>query len=360
MTRNYPTYLESPKSFCLRLLGLWAFIAISLGFFSHWIFSNLPGGSFLGESIVFSTIYTTFFLSLFGTTWWWLHKRFPLSKTKNLIVHGGAQVLNSLAGFVIGTIINGFLHRYLSGDPDGSIMKVETEIAVSALLCIVGILFVNSFFYSRAFLKRSLDAEKRNAESELRALRAQINPHFLFNSLNSIAALIRISPGEAESVTEDLADLFRHTLRAGDRPLSTIGDEMEIAELYLNIEKARFKDRLKVTFDIPAELKKYEVPILTIQPLVENAIKHGVSKKEGSHEIHLGIKQENGMLEIQCRDTGPGFREKDFSKLLDRGTGLTNVFQRLKIHFGPTVDGAITDNELHLKFPSHQRKGGEG
>lgn len=352
MKLNRPSYLDPPKSFWFGLLSFLLVITMTLGFFSHWIFSTLPGGSTpLIECILISFVYTSIFLSLFGATWGLFHHWFPLYKTQNLIFHGLGQLTNSAIGFITGSLLNGLLLFSLFGAPYSSGFKVETELAFSALLCMVGILFINGFYYSRAFLKRSLEAEKRNTESELRALRTQINPHFLFNSLNSIAALICNSPAKAETVTEDLADLFRYTLRSADHQLVSLKEEVEIVEMYLNIEKARFKDRLTVIIEVPQELESVRIPILTLQPLVENAIKHGVSKKEGQHKVTLMIKKKEGSLEIHCLDTGPGFTEKDFSKVLNKGTGLSNIFQRLKLHFGSEVDGAISKKGIMLRFP---------
>lgn len=200
-------------------------------------------------------------------------------------------------------------------------------------------------------MRLSVESQQRKKESELSALRAQINPHFLFNSLNSIAALIRISPEKAESVTEDLADVFRYTLRASDHPLVQLKEELEIMRLYLNIEKARFGDRLAVEIEVPEELLNIPIPVLTLQPLVENAIKHGVSKKEGQHLVKVSLTTLNNQIQISVSDTGPGFQHSNFEQLLNQGTGLSNVFQRLKLQFGDAVDGAVSDHEISLRIP---------
>jgi len=352
MDRYRPSYLDSPKSFRLGLLGLLFFITITLGFSSHWIFSTLPHNEApLLECVLISFIYTSMFLLPFGVTWGWLHHRFPLYKTHNLIFHGAGQLINSIFGFVAGSLLNALWIIYFANDISYTENILETELAITALLCMIGILFINGVYYSRAFLKRSLNAEKRNTEAELRALRAQINPHFLFNSLNSIAALIRCSPAEAESVTVDLADLFRFTLRTGEQPLVSLKEEVEIVNRYLNIEKVRFKDRLNVTVQIPDDLEHVQIPVLTLQSLVENAVKHGVSKREGVHQISLTIQLVDRCLEIECLDTGPGFSEKNFSEILNKGTGLSNIYQRLKLHFGSDVDGAIIKQGIILRFP---------
>lgn len=350
---------ETPRNFAKILIGLWVFFTISLGFTSVRIFEDLmdhDAETFHWDGFLFAGIYAFLFLFLFGVTWKPLLKLFPLQNTKTLVFHGLAQILNSLIGFGIGFLLTNKLHSAIYADTGMDTAKSDLGLSVIALLCLVGILMTNGFFYASAYMRRSLDADKRRVDSELSALRAQINPHFLFNSLNSIAALIRISPKEAESVTEDLADVFRYTLRASDHPLASLKEELEIVQLYLNIEQARFKERLTIQLDVPEELHSIQIPILTLQPLIENSIKHGVSKKEGNHTVSLDISSGNNVLEIKVSDTGPGFPHHNFSKLLEQGTGLSNVFQRLKLNFGDAVDGAISNEGLILRFPLNTKE----
>ena len=119
------------------------------------------------------------------------------------------------------------------------------------------------------------------AQAELRALRAQINPHFLFNSLNTIAALIVSEPEKAEMITMRLSSIFRYVLLHADRPLSSLDEEMGFLRTYLDIEQIRFGERLLVEFDVESSITQTAVPTLILQPLVENAIKHGVARKGG-------------------------------------------------------------------------------
>lgn len=284
-------------------------------------------------------------------------KYFPLHKPNILFVHGGIQILISIFGFGLGFIITETIHASMYEQATMDSSKSEIGLTVIALFCLVGILMTNGFFYSTTYMRRSMDSEKRRVDSELSALRAQINPHFLFNSLNSIAALIKISPDDAEAVTEDLADVFRYTLRASEHPLATLEEELDIVQLYLNIEKARFKERLNIEINIPKELFGISLPVLTLQPLIENCIKHGVSKKEGNHTVTLEVSLTDNILQLSISDTGPGFPHHDFDRILTSGTGLSNVFQRLKLHFGNEVDGAISNQGLLLRFPIEPETG---
>jgi two-component system LytT family sensor kinase len=161
-------------------------------------------------------------------------------------------------------------------------------------------------------------------EAELRALRAQINPHFLFNSLNTIADLIVRDPSRAEAMTVRLAGVFRHVLAHAARPLTSIADEMEFLRTYLYIEEARFGDRLRVTFDVERAIAAEHIPSLILQPLVENALKHGLGPKPGPGHLWISAHSQGPQLRFRVEDDGigPGTGEP-------RGLGLTNVAERL-------------------------------
>ncbi|RNC83156.1 MAG: hypothetical protein ED557_10620 [Balneola sp.] len=352
--------VEIPDNFLKMLFGLWVFFTLSLGATSTWVFTSLYTSAADVEKwwdgFLYSSIYSALFLTLFGMTWRWLLVKFPLQKPRALFFHGIAQSINSIIGFGSGFFITEAIHNLAYSGAHVPDEKSGIGLTVIALFCLIGILLTNGLFYASAYMRRSVEAERRRTESELSALRAQINPHFLFNSLNSIAALIRISPSEAESVTEDLADVFRYTLRASEHPLVPLKDELEIINLYLNIEKARFKDRIEIDIDVPESLFSVQVPVLTLQPLLENSIKHGVSKKEGAHTIRLEIKTVGEYIQLTVSDTGPGFPHHDFQRLLENGTGLSNVFHRLKLHFSDDVDAALSNNSLILRFPIQHTK----
>jgi len=235
----------------------------------------------------------------------------------------------------------------------------------SALLIIVGLfsftvsMFGNGYHYLSMFYKDLIDAEqeaqdarKAALDAELRALRAQINPHFLFNALNTIAGLTRTRPAEAEAVTEDLADLFRYSLRASKQPKVTLADELESVEQYFAIERARFRDRLQVEVDVPPALHRTMVPSLILQPLVENAVKHGVSQSEGVAYVRVVAEAGDAHLGITVTDSGPGFDTTDLDTVLARGTGLSNVHARLRYMFGDQAGVTLQPNGVALRIPA--------
>ena len=164
------------------------------------------------------------------------------------------------------------------------------------------------------------------AEAELRALRAQINPHFLFNSLNSLADMVKDSPLTEQAVL-NLARIFRYALDSTRQPTVPLADEVRFLTSYLDIERLRFEDRLTYTLDCPAELGALLVPPMLIQPLVENAVKHGIAPQlnGGAIAITVAMPAADRIL-VTVTDTGPGFTPNQPAK----GVGLSNVRQRVE------------------------------
>ncbi|HEU0177228.1 MAG TPA: histidine kinase [Blastocatellia bacterium] len=210
---------------------------------------------------------------------------------------------------------------------------------------------------------REQEATKLATEAELRALRAQVNPHFLFNSLTTIGYLIQTAPERAFETLMRLTALLRGVLRRSEGEFATLGEEIELIESYLDIERARFEDRLRVTIDAPRETRNHRIPALLIQPLVENAIKHGVSPSRTGGEVVISARIAMGAsappggdtLRISVRDTGLGASEESLIAGRNRGVGLSNVKRRLEAHYGDqasfnirSAPGAGTVVELAL------------
>ena len=168
--------------------------------------------------------------------------------------------------------------------------------------------------------------------AQLRALRNQQNPHFMFNALNSIAGLLsRGRVSEAETMTLNLADFLRTTLAVDPRNEITLDEEIGLQKLYLDIEKVRFPDRLDVSLEIPDDLKDALVPSLITQPLIENSVKHAVARSTAPVRISLAAAARNGRLELTVEDDG-GNAELAAGK--GTNVGLYNVGERLNVHYG--------------------------
>jgi signal transduction histidine kinase len=212
----------------------------------------------------------------------------------------------------------------LDDRPDGVPFLSDDRRLLDSLTQTLGIVVENVRFREREQELRFLAGR-----AELKALRAQINPHFLFNALNAIAGLIHEHPALAEETVEHLAEVFRYTLRKSEREWARLDEEMEFVAAYLRVEQARFGERLRVELDIDPAVRVEQVPAMSIQPLVENAIKHGVSVVERRGVIRIGARREAGRLRVEVSDNGPGF-----VKTSGDGHGLRNVADRLRGYYG--------------------------
>ena len=171
---------------------------------------------------------------------------------------------------------------------------------------------------------------KLAAEARLRSLESRIHPHFLFNTLNAISSLISVNPVRAEQIVGRLATLLRASLDASNQPLIPLREELAMVESYVDIESARFGDKLRGAVEVPAELLDAQVPPLSVQSLVENAVKHGITPQRGGGEVRVTASADTGNLRIEVQDTGPGF---DLAAIR-AGHGLDNLVGRLNALFG--------------------------
>jgi signal transduction histidine kinase len=199
------------------------------------------------------------------------------------------------------------------------------------LLAVVG--FNQSWWQIFLLEKRESQARELASLAQLEALRARINPHFLFNSLNSIAQLISTDPERAEACVERLAEIFRYLLQTDNRSFVTLQDELEIADAYLDIERARFGDLLSVDFVVDDGALHRTVPTLILQPLIENAVRHGVSQKVGGGTVSIEAALDGTDLRVVVRDTGVGM-PAGVEAALSAGVGLRNVYDRLVHLYG--------------------------
>lgn len=171
--------------------------------------------------------------------------------------------------------------------------------------------------------------KEAHAQSELKLLQLHINPHFLYNALNSIAGLAKDDSDKTERMALSLSDLFRYSINKKGEKMSTVAEEVALVENYLEIEKIRFGDRLKFTLKVDEAAKEEKIPMFMLQPLVENAIKHGVSKIGSEARVCLSITKEKEELLISVSDNGPGFPEG-----LVSGHGLQIVYDLLRLSYG--------------------------
>lgn len=185
---------------------------------------------------------------------------------------------------------------------------------------------------------RSLKMEASLREIELNNLKAQLNPHFIFNALNGIRGLVDEDPGKSKEAINQLANLLRNSLTTGKRGLTTFEDELKIVKDYLGLESIRFEERLQTQFEIDPESREFLVPPLMIQTLVENGIKHGISKLTAGGIIHMKATVLNDRLTIQVRNSGQYINGAEGAS---EGLGLQNTRQRLKLIYGDNASFRI-------------------
>jgi two-component system LytT family sensor kinase len=180
------------------------------------------------------------------------------------------------------------------------------------------------------------DQEERLAQAELRALRAQISPHFIYNALAAVAGDIHVRPDEARELLSDFAEFTRYLFRDG-RSYVTLGEELDHVERYLRLEQARFRDSLNVTVDVPLETRDAVVPAMSVQPLVENAVRHGVERRAGTGRVVIRAAVDDGDVVLRVTDDGVGIEPERVPDVLagaGGGIGLSNVDARLRATFG--------------------------
>jgi len=181
--------------------------------------------------------------------------------------------------------------------------------------------------------KREQELASLASRAELRALRAQINPHFLFNALNAVAGWIRTEPEFADDTIAQLAEVFRYTLQRSQSEWVEVREEVDFIRSYLAVEQARFRDRLQIEIGVDPAANSLLVPAMLIQPIIENAIKHGASQVSAIGRVALNVYLHSPLLCIQITDNGPGFPSAFTMEKSGSGHGLWNVAERLKGYY---------------------------
>lgn len=257
----------------------------------------------------------------------WLAERFPVDRDqwrRHLPVHAAATIGVVLAKAAVVAALNPWIGWYARLPPvhDLLLTAVANNVFLFALMSGVG----HAVFFAR----RSREKDEARARAELALLRAQIQPHFLFNALNTVAALVHEDPHRAERMVARLSTLLRHALdSAGDEEVPLV-EELRLARLYLEIEEARFEDRLRVRWSVSPEAYDARVPHLLLQPLVENAVRHGIAPRAGPGTVEVEAARVGGELHLAVRDDGAGAP----AGAAGTGVGLGNTRARLARLYG--------------------------
>jgi hypothetical protein len=291
----------------------------------------------------------------------WLGKRFPVERSswrRALPIHITACITLSVihsAVVAISTLVFRPYDEMTKPLPFGEMFRgrltseFHLELIVYGMILGVGYAFSYYSRYRERELRTS-QLEAQLAQAELQALKMQLHPHFLFNTLNGIAGLVRDRNNKAAvSMIAGLSDLLRHTLENAGRQEVPLREELEFLELYLDIQQMRFPDRLNVQMKIATEALDAQVPNLILQPLVENAIRHGVSLRASSGTVGVSARRDDGFLEMKVYDDGPGLnRQSDIKERGDGavgGIGLSNTRARLRQLYGERYRFDVHDRD---------------
>jgi len=253
---------------------------------------------------------------------------------------------------VVGTIIGSYSGLAISGLSSSELFE---EHGLFQLL-FLGILFgsiITYIFSSRERIAateaqiqeekiKRLTSEKKAAEANLKLLQAQVEPHFLFNTLSNILSLLDSDPKRGKSMLVDFIHYLRASLSKIRKEQATLGQEMEMIQAYLSIFKVRMGDRLTYKIDLPKHLEAISFPPMLVQPLVENAIKHGLEPRVEGGEIRINGMEKDGVLRLEVTDTGNGFLQER-----DSGMGLSNIRERLSSMYGNSGRLILEENQPH-------------
>ncbi len=271
----------------------------------------------------------------------WLARRFPLERHRwpaSLLTHIGASALISF--LLLGMYVLIRLWLGIDSDAQPIVQAYRNQLVESfhsevlTYWMVIGL--THGIDYYRKYREREMRAlqlETRLAQAQLDALRMQLHPHFLFNTLNSISVLMSEDVTAARRMLTRMSDLLRGSLENVGRHEVSLREELDFLKNYLEIEQTRFHDRLAVRMDIDPGALDARVPNLILQPLVENAIRHGVAPRAQHGLIEISATRENGLVRLQVRDNGPGLQSKAPENLI-KGIGLSNTLARLDQLYG--------------------------
>jgi signal transduction histidine kinase len=288
---------------------------------------------------------------------WWLARRLPLDRDhrlRNLALHLGA---NAIAVVVASALVN--LVRLAFGMSAGD-WRLQWMTSINTVLIGYWVIVLGAHAYGayqdhREASLRAAALSGELARSRLDALRAQLHPHFLFNTMNAISAFVRESPENAEVMLSDLAELLRFSMEDSGAPLVPLEREMAFVRRYLAIQQTRLGERFTASVDIADDVREAEVPALLLQPLVENAVEHGIARRRGPGRLWIRAERRGGEVVVTVANDGPPVT----SEALDPDgwrIGLRNTRDRLRQRYGserlrlsPRAEGGV---EAEVRIPA--------
>jgi two-component sensor histidine kinase len=322
----------------VRILAIWTLFGLFFSLQAYLARAYLGGGLPLGTALL-RWLLCAYAWAILTPLVMWLSRRFPIgtcSPWRALVVHVAAAFGFSVAGMLLYTLGEQALDPsgdFFTREAFASLFVAGLHIDLLIYATLVGVL--HALEHRRRHRERELSAaqlEAALARAELSALRHQLHPHFLFNTLNSIGVLMEEDARAARKMLVHLSELLRMMLRSDRAQEVSVKEEIELLESYLQIERVRFQDRLEIRLDVDPETLDARVPDLVLQPLVENAIKHGVVPRPGGGRVAVSVQRRRGELRLEVSDDGPGLDAA--SSAGGAGLGLRNTQVRLEKLYG--------------------------
>ncbi len=351
----------------LRFAGVFAFWSlVGLAFASQFYLSSaLLGRTVTWTQAISYSLADWYVWALVSVPILAFANRFPPERgprARTALIHLGAALLCSLLYVVLRAWV-GQAHGWLIGEP-ATFEDVFRPLLVKTFpfnLLVYGVIISvsHALDYYRKYHERTvqtLELEKHLTEARLQSLLRQLKPHFLFNTLNGIASLMHSDVDAADTMLVRLSDLLRLTMTQTGRSTVALREEISFIKTYLGIETIRFRDRLTVRYSIPDELEKAEIPNLLLQPIVENAIKHGIEPHARPGQIEISAARHQDRLVIQVLDSGNGLDPQAPPSPERTGIGVVNTRARLQELYGAAQRFTLTNRpegglEVRVEIP---------
>ncbi len=342
----FPFFRRFPRSIARDLLytfiwnGLFACFFAAIAIVAN---GRLPGLKWFGYNLVFANCigYTLHLIFHFTSNAVepWIRARGPVVIAA---FYTGVTTVGVVIGITLGQLVLGIEVVPTLASPGWIVSIAATSAVISVILTII-FFFRERSALAEATLERArlrlANIEREAMFANLKALQAQIEPHFLFNTLANVVGLVDADPAKAKRMLESFIRFLRASLAATREERTTLGDDFALVASYLEVIQVRMGDRLAVKMEIPEALRSFELPPLLLQPIVENAVRHGLEPKVDGGTITLTAFERGGRVVIEVADTGVGF-----SETTSGGIGLANARDRLKLQYGDDAKLAIRDN----------------
>lgn len=338
----------------LRLNFTYLFVGVGIGLILSLLISAFKGEWLGSRSFAFQILFSTIITLCITNCIHISQKLFKFSREK-IWLFITVYYLASITGMLIAIELSYLIRAWLFNIDYHFFHLQDATFSVIVVVIVCTIIYV--YHAKKASLnakiqERDIEVVKLSqmkTQAELATLQSKINPHFLYNSLNAIASLIHEDPDKAESMTLKLSKLFRYSINQNQENMVQVREEMEIVSTYLDIEKVRFSDRINFTIEVDPELLDHKIPRFLIQPLVENALKHGLKDVIDNGELNVKIQRTGDMIIISISDNGVPFPEE-----LETGYGLQSMYDRLGLIYNNQNEVQITNQpskQIRIQIP---------